>query len=78
MPGHRKWPTSLATVLSFFLLAFVARAQDAASRIGREVAVPRHLQDGEEYQLSVPQLVAFGEKLFSARWTVQEGSGRPL
>lgn len=46
--------------------------------IGREVAIPRHLQDGEEYQLTIPQLVTFGEKLFTAKWTIQEGAGRPL
>lgn len=46
--------------------------------IGREVSVPRHLQDGEEYRLSVRQLIAFGERLFTARWTIQEGAGRPL
>jgi hypothetical protein len=46
--------------------------------IGREMAVPRHLQDGEEYQLTIPQLVTFGEKLFTAKWTIQEGAGRPL
>jgi hypothetical protein len=68
----------LAAAVSFCSLAFVARAQDAASQIGREVGVPRHLQDGEEYQLSIPQLIAFGEKVFTARWTVQEGAGRPL
>src|SRR6266581_1031958 len=78
MRGPRKWPTSLAAELLFCSLAFVARAQDAASQIGREVAVPRHLQDGDEYQLTIPQLIAFGEKLFTARWTVQEGAGRPL
>ncbi len=78
MRGPRKWPTSLAAELLFCSLAFAARAQDAASQIGREVAVPRHLQDGDEYQLVIPQLIAFGEKLFTARWTVQEGAGRPL
>ncbi|MGH9358135.1 MAG: di-heme oxidoredictase family protein [Terriglobia bacterium] len=46
--------------------------------IGREVAIPHHLQDGEEYELSTRQLIAFGEKLFTARWTSQEGAGRPL
>jgi hypothetical protein len=35
------------------------------------------LQDGEEYQLTIPQLIAFGEKLFTAKWTIQEGAGRP-
>ena len=49
----------------------------ASAQIGKEVAIPRHLQDGEEYQLSIPQLVAFGEKLFTAKWTIQEGQGRP-
>ena len=47
------------------------------SEIGKEVAVQVHLQDGEEYQLSIPQLVGFGRKLFLARWTAQEGAGRP-
>ncbi|MBK9137851.1 MAG: thiol oxidoreductase [Verrucomicrobia bacterium] len=50
----------------------------AAAEIGREVAIPRHLQDGEEFQLSIPELVAFGQKLFAANWTSQEGAGRPL
>jgi hypothetical protein len=52
--------------------------QDQSSTIGREVAIPRHLRDGEEYQLTIPQLLAFGEKLFTAKWTIQEGAGRPL
>ena len=53
-------------------------AQTSRSQIGREVGVPRHLQDGEEYQLSVPQLIEHGRKLFTAAWTIQEGGGRPL
>ncbi len=47
-----------------------------AAEIGREVAIPRHLQDGEEFQLSTKALVAFGQKLFTANWTSQEGGGR--
>src|SRR5215472_10176819 len=50
----------------------------ASSKIGREVAIPRHLQNGEEYKLSTGELIAFGRKLFTAMWTVQEGAGRPL
>jgi hypothetical protein len=57
--------------------ALTAWAQGDGSQIGKEVAIPRHLQDGEEYQITVPQLIAFGEKLFTAKWTVQEGQGRP-
>lgn len=44
--------------------------------IGREVSIPVHLHDGQEYELSTEQLIAFGEKLFTARWTSQEGAGR--
>ena len=54
-----------------------AFALTASEQIGREVAVQRHLQDGEEYSVTIPQLVAFGEKLFTAKWTIQEGQGRP-
>ena len=46
--------------------------------IGREVAVPLHLQDGEEQQLPLHKLLAHGKLLFEANWTVQEGGGRPL
>src|SRR2546429_474524 len=63
---------------SFVLLGGVAFAQDASNSIGREVAIERHLQDGEEFQISIPDLVEFGRKLFTANWTVQEGGGRPL
>jgi hypothetical protein len=68
-----RWCITVLVCLS----ALTAWAQDDRSQIGREVAVPRHLQDGEEYQISIPQLVAFGEKLFTAKWTIQEGQGRP-
>src|SRR5258708_30644379 len=62
-----------AILLFGCLLAVKVSAQTPASMIGREVAIPHHLQDGDEYQLSIPQLIAFGEKLFTARWTIQEG-----
>ena len=65
-------------LLFCFFFGALAWGQGPASLIGREVAIPRHLQDGDEYQLSIPQLIAFGEKLFTARWTIQEGAGRPL
>jgi mono/diheme cytochrome c family protein len=48
------------------------------SEIGREVAIPRHLQDGEEFDKSIPDLIAYGKKIFEARFTSQEGAGRPL
>lgn len=46
--------------------------------IGKEIAVPVHLQDGQEFETSIPDLISFGEKLFLARWTSQEGQGRPF
>src|SRR2546422_29861 len=67
-----------AALLFFSSLAVVVWAQNHGSQIGREVSIPRHLQDGEEFELSIPKLIAFGEKLFRANWTIQEGAGRPL
>jgi cytochrome c peroxidase len=62
------------------VLAFAEeKSEDSAkSRIGREVAIERHLADGEEFELSLPDLATFGKKLFDANWTEQEGGGRPL
>jgi cytochrome c peroxidase len=61
------------------LLAPPALAQSgAASQIGREVSVPRHLQDGEEFQVPLRRLIEHGQSLFKAVWTGQEGGGRPF
>ncbi|HEV2419112.1 MAG TPA: di-heme oxidoredictase family protein [Terriglobia bacterium] len=74
----------LLSLLFFLILAasHVFAQSDGDSfghpEIGREVSIPVHLQDGQEYDLPILQLVAFGEKLFTARWTSQEGAGRPL
>jgi len=51
---------------------------DPAAMIGREVAVPVHLRNGDEFRLPIPRLIDFGRSLFTARWTSQEGQGRPL
>jgi hypothetical protein len=48
------------------------------SLIGREVAVAVHLRDGQEFSLSLEALLAHGQRLFDAKWTEQEGGGRPL
>ena len=45
---------------------------------GQEVAVPIHLQDGEEYTTPLPKLIRAGGQIFNAVWTPQEGGGRPL
>jgi Di-haem oxidoreductase, putative peroxidase len=48
------------------------------SSIGREVSVPVHLKDGEEFSIPLTALISHGQLLFKANWTEQEGGGRPL
>lgn len=52
-------------------------ASKLEKQIGREVSVPEHLQDGDEFRLPLPDLIAYGKRLFCANWTDQEGAGRP-
>lgn len=60
-------------------LALAAATLHSQSRrsIGREVSVPVHLADGDEYRVSLGGLLAHGQLLLSARWTSEEGAGRP-
>lgn len=53
-------------ILALSLGAVICIAQSGSSQIGREVGLSTHLQDGEEYQLSVPQLIEHGRKIFTA------------
>ena len=66
--------------LCLFLVPMILMGGAAAVQkdIGREVAIPRHMQDGEEYKVSIPVLIDYGRTLFDAMWTSQEGAGRPL
>jgi cytochrome c peroxidase len=73
--------------IAFWLIAaplfFAANAKEAgrtgqqAHRLGQEVAVPRHLEDDEEFSLPLTELLEYGKKLFMANWTAQDGAGRP-
>src|SRR5712692_3031381 len=65
-------------VIFLAVLGGLAEAQPPRPPIGREVAIPRHLQNGEEFELPTNDLIRFGRKLFKAKWTIQEGQGRPL
>jgi hypothetical protein len=67
-------------LLVLFLTATMSGQAPATrpSRIGREVAVLRHLADDEEFSLPIKDVVEYGKKLFMANWTEQEGAGRPL
>src|SRR5216683_511845 len=64
--------------LAPFLGVALAWAQNPNSQVGREVAIPSHLQDGEEFNTPVSQLIRYGAQLFNAKFTIQEGAGRPL
>jgi hypothetical protein len=76
-PLHTKYMTAAA--FGFLAALFVALWGDAVSgQIGREVAVPHHLTNGEEYALPLADLLEHGKHLFNANWTIQEGAGRPL
>ncbi len=63
--------------LTPFLVAMVAWAQNPNSQVGREVAIPIHLQDGEEFTTPIVHLIQYGAQLFNAKFTIQEGAGRP-
>jgi hypothetical protein len=69
---------SLMIFLYPLLVLTVATAQNQPSGIGREVAIPRHLQDGEEFSTPLGRLINYGLQLFTAKFTIQEGAGRPL
>ena len=78
-------PNIRKTVLLTAALALVvvlppglAFSQSDTHVIGREIAIPRHLEDGEEFMISLQDLLKHGRKLFEAVWTSQEGGGRPL
>ena len=64
--------------LSPFILVIAALGQDHDSKVGREVAIPVHLQDGEEFTIPLRHLIEYGSQLFDAKFTIQEGAGRPL
>ncbi len=73
--------TLVACLASGSVLAAQVPAPDvdiAAAHIGREIAVPEHMRDGDEFRVSQRRLLEHGKLLFDAPWTTQEGGGRPL
>lgn len=71
-----KWLYVYACAVAICLAFPLAHAQ--INPIGREVAIPQRLQNGQEFQMSLSTLLEFGKQLFTANWTIQEGQGRPL
>src|SRR5262245_532829 len=66
------------TVCSGLFVVALCAQMLAQSAIGLEVAVLRHLGDGEEFRISLRELLDHGKLIFTANWTSQEGGGRPL
>jgi len=83
-----RWGLSCAALCAFsgIIIAHLFEQSSTAqtlsppreSSIGREVAVPVHLRDGQEFSIPLEKLLAQGRLLFNANWTEQEGGGRPL
>ena len=67
----------LASAFAATVVWAVSLAADT-SQIGKEVAIVKHLADGEEFTISLSQLLDHGKRFFAAVWTVEEGGGRPL
>lgn len=78
LPKRAMRSNKTSLFISTLLLLSVALAGDSKSEIGREGAIPHDLQDGEEFTISLRSLLRYGEKLFRANLTIQEGAGRPL
>ncbi len=71
------WKKAICLAVAAFLVEVVAFSLSPDDGIGREVAIPRHLANGEEFTTPLNQLIRFGARLFTAQFTVQEGAGRP-
>lgn len=65
-------------IIPWSFITISAWGQSANPQVGREVAIPVHLQDGEESTTPIRQLIQYGAQLFNAKFTVQEGAGRPF
>ena len=80
--GERMRLMHLSAAIFLLGFAWFVSADDAVSKwqkqIGREVSIPEHLRDDEEFRTPLVELISYGKKLFSANWTEQEGGGRPL
>lgn len=66
----------IAVSVMVFVVTLGTRAFTQA-QIGKEVSVAVRLADGDEFTISLRDLVEHGQRLFAANWTTQEGGGRP-
>ena len=56
----------LVSRLSTLLLISAVVSFRDSNEIGREAAIPHHLLAGEEFTISLPKLLQYGEQLFRA------------
>jgi hypothetical protein len=68
----------VSLIATLLLISSAVSSSDSRSEIGREVAISHHLEDGEEFTISLSKLLQYGEKVFRANFTVEEGAGRRL
>ena len=83
LPSWKLSPAAITSCISLFgVFSLVSSSGpivlSAAGQVGREVSIPRHLEDDEEFRVPLADLLAHGQRLFTANWTEQEGGGRPL
>ena len=69
---------AIGVSVSSFCVSAQTDASAPRSSIGRELGLPQHLQDDQEYTMSIQRLLEHGRRVFTANWTVEEGGGRPL
>ena len=62
---------------TWFTLGFVLLGPIANAQIGAELSSYERLEDGEEFAISLKELIRRGEAAFRAEWTPQQGGGRP-
>lgn len=80
----QRWETTmrkatLTQLAALMLACFLLIASPAMpTEIGREGSAYERLEDGEEFTVSLRELIRRGEAAFNAQWTPVDGGGRPL
>ncbi|MDH3511555.1 MAG: thiol oxidoreductase [Gammaproteobacteria bacterium] len=69
---------TLGQVFGSFFLIFILAVHPAFAQIGQELSSYERLEDGEEYSISLRELIRRGKAAFQSEWTPQQGGGRPL
>jgi hypothetical protein len=67
-----------ALTCAALVLGLLASASAALAQIGQELSTYERLEDGEEFAVSLKELLRRGRSAFQAQWTPQQGGGRPF